>query len=258
MHKHIKPIIFFSLIIVLAVSASPELTVKIKQSIRKSERRYISQKIILSCAGFNYVENGYARIYYADEDTEYINVIKSAVDLYYPLLAVDFGFEAPLAVIVIYPDKESMANNINNSSGETPMGAYYGGIINILSPRLISDDSSEAANKNFFLDKGPIIHELAHLLLDKKTDGNYEMWFSEGLALFYEYKYTAFEWRSDLKEKSREITLSQLRRNFRDIDESVAYRRAFDIVNDIAMSEGEGRLRDIVDVLSGGGSIVYI
>lgn len=258
MYKQIKLIILFSLIIVLAVLANPEFPTKTRQLFKKTERRYISQKIISSCTGFNYVENGYARIYYTDEDSEYINVIKSTVDLYYPLLAADFGFEAPLAVIVIYPDEESMLSNINSSSIDAPMGAYYGGIINIISPRLISDGFSEAANKNFFLDKGPIIHELTHFLLDKKTNGNYEMWFSEGLALYYEYKYTAFEWRSDLKEQSKEIKLSQLRRNFRDLDEPSAYRRAFDIVNDIALMEGEGRLRDIVDILSGGGSIVYM
>lgn len=257
MKKHIKLALITIILLIMAVSSVPKIRKGIKYAFCNAEHLYLSNKILANCSGYNYIENSFARIYYTDEDSEYINLVKAAVDLFYPLLETDFNFSAPKAVIVIYPKKDEMLKSINSSSGDAPMGAYYGGVINILSPRLMTDGTNELASKSFFLDEGPIIHEMSHFMLDSKTNGNYEMWFSEGLALYYEYKYTAFEWRSDLKEKSQEITLTQLRRNFKDIDESSAYRRAFDIVNGIALTDGEVKLRAIIDILSQGGAIIY-
>jgi hypothetical protein len=244
MQKNEKRTIIF-LTALLIIMCMPQISAAAKQGLKNVDRFFIRKKIMASCKGFKTETNKYASIYYSEKDSEYISTVKSAVDLYYPLLCADFGFSAsPKTVIVIYPSAQHLAQNITGADEKTAMGAYYGGIINILSPRLINNNSTEMSNKIFFIDNGPIVHELAHHLLDEKTGGNYEPWFSEGVALYFEYKYTAYEWRADLKEKSSALTLTQLRNNFGEISKPFAYRKAFDIVNNIVREAGEDSLMD--------------
>ena len=48
------------------------------------------------------------------------------------------------------------------------MGAYCNGILSVLSPDLWVDSDNEVVIRERFMEDGPVVHELTHLVLDKK------------------------------------------------------------------------------------------
>lgn len=190
-------------------------------------------------------ENKNSKIYYTENDKDYISTVRMTVDTYYPLLLNDFGLErGKKPCIIIHPSRESLINVTRTE--KAPMGAYNDGVIHILSPALWTGGSDELAVKDIFLREGPIIHELVHFVTDLKINGNCPIWFAEGVSLYYEYKYTGVEWQKDLQSASEKITYRKLADNFNGLDEALAYRRAFDVVNNIVQGFGEDKLQELI------------
>ncbi|MDR2939805.1 MAG: hypothetical protein LBV08_05720 [Clostridiales bacterium] len=225
----------------------------IKQNLYLTEQKLLSKKIMGYSLEYKYEEGEYAKIYYSQAGQDYVNVIKQAVDIYFPMLAEDFGLQPEgldKVTIILYPNAVELQNAIRYDYGEKiPMGVYYGGIINLLSPQFYVQSDNYGEIIEYFIENGPVVHELTHYFTDIKARGNYDIWFSEGVALYYEYKYTNFEWRRDLKEYAREITPEQLKYNFRSINEAAAYRKSFDIVHSYVGKYGEPALQNRIGEL---------
>lgn len=161
----------------------------------------------------------------------------------------DFQIQySPKLKIILYSDENILIQNTNTATALAPMGVYYGGIIHLLSPREWTSCANYADVADAFLEQGPLVHEIAHYLTDLKTGGSYEVWFAEGVALYYEYKYTAFEWRKDLKEEAERLSYEDLNFHFDRLNYGLAYRKAFDLINGIVESEGETTLQSIIAV----------
>jgi len=215
----------------------------------KAERNILSKISIKEVSDYELFENKNMKLYYTKNDIEYINLIKIIVDTYYPLLLKDFEIQCPKPTFILYPDKSSFCNAVKVDKDNIPMGVFYGGVIHIISPMCWIDENNEANCKDIFLKQGPIIHELTHYLLDMKTNGNYDIWFTEGMALYYEYKYTGYEWQKNLKNEASKITLQQLKKDFYNLDEALAYRKSFDIINEMVENKGEKALQSVCKTL---------
>lgn len=221
----------------------------VKKKAGEWDRQLVYRRIISNCSDFHVSETAHSKVYYAEEDVEFVPLVQRTVDLYLPLLQKDYALQNTRAVVVLCPDERLFQRNVGKVD-RLPMGAYYGGVLNIVSPRLWTGTEAEAVER--FITGGPIVHELSHLLTDIKTGGQVETWLTEGTALYYEYKYTGYEWRPDLAGKCKEISVTELRRHFRKMEEGHAYRRAFDIVLGIAQRHGEGKLQAMFSYLSEG------
>lgn len=221
------------------------------------QKKVISRKIFSQLEDYFFItkESQYGKIYFTYHDKEYSQMILSMVDMYYPLIAKDFGCDADKTItIIVYPTKKLMGKVVGTGEEQIPMGAYYGGILNILSPELWLEGEEDSTKIDRFLEEGPMIHEIVHLVLDQKLKGVYDLWFTEGVALFYEKKYTGFEWRPDLKEKSADITWKDLKTSFRMLEEAKAYRKSYDIICGIAEDGGELQLQDMISKMAKGKS----
>lgn len=193
-----------------------------------------------------YSREGKYSIVYFTKNSPYIDLIIRVADTYYPLVTNDFQYTPnKKAEFLLYNDKQLLSKALNVKT--VPMGAYYGGIIHILEPQFWTDETTESKITDDFLENGPIIHELIHFVMDEKMHGDYSLWFTEGVALYYEKKYTGFEWRKDLKEKSKTITLEQLEKNFVYLDSATAYRKSYDIVNELVKKIGESGLQSVIE-----------
>lgn len=222
------------------------------------EKKVVYKKILDCTSDYLAYETFYCKIYYTETDEEYINLTASAVDLYYPLVLNEFGIDidnVEKPVFIIFPNQDTLAFALGLQDGSTPMGVYYGGIINILSPEIWIKGGTESETKDRFLREGPIIHELVHFAVDLKAKGNYPLWFTEGVALYYENKFTAFEWRPDLNDVSQHITIDDLYNDFRNIDEGIAYRSSFNAIYNFVSEYGEEALQDIVSKLGSGSDL---
>lgn len=193
-----------------------------------------------------YSKEGKYSILYFTKYSPYIDLILRVTDTYYPLIANDFQYSAQKKVeLLLYDNEEKLSKALNVKT--IPMGAYYGGMIHILEPQLWTSETTESKITDDFLENGPIIHELIHFVIDEKMHGEYSLWFTEGVALYYEKKYTGFEWRKDLKEKSKTITLEQLEKKFVYLDSAIAYRKSYDIINELVKKIGESGLQSMIE-----------
>ena len=154
-------------------------------------------------------------------------------------------------LLVMYPSRESLRDSFGWSAVENALGAYWAGSIRLLSPSswlagFPADRISDAFKKD-----GPMVHELAHLLLDYVAKGNYPRWFTEGVAQYEEHEVTGFLWiegdgRLVLNER---YTLDQLE-DFDSLDDqALAYRQSLLMVAFLKDRAGAGGLKSLASDL---------
>lgn len=171
----------------------------------------------------DYNRNGMENItiYYKDQDEKNINEIKKIMKRSKRQVEQNFQEITPKNLnLVVYPNSMEMNKGLKLPSGDRTLGAYYGGNIFVLSPSTLNKGSQELENV--------IIHEYTHLLVEKITQGNHPLWFSEGMALYLEYILTGYEWGEDSNFlRDSNLTMEQLEKEFNRIDPNISYRESF-------------------------------
>lgn len=165
--------------------------------------------------------------------------------------APPFG-EGEIWVVVVGSSRE-MSGMLGGRYGSSTLGAYWRGILVVLSPRAWLDVTAPGWEERFARE-GPVVHEVAHLLLDRATLGRAPAWLDEGIAQYVEYALTGYEWTEDDEGMANGgYPLSTLARSFRELpDEAVAYREAFVFVCFLVERRGEGALAELASRLRRG------
>ena len=191
--------------------------------------------------------------YNRNEDIDIAKQTEQIMNKYYDEICTKFNYYPKDKInIVIYSDGDTLLENVRLRKNNPPLGVYYSGVISILSPKLwinTKDDFNKIYEK-----KGPVVHEFVHLIVDEKTQGNYPMWLTEGIALYTEYKTTGFEWGKNLK-RHEDITIEELNNDFHNISPYLSYRKSFEIVKKISETWGFDKLILLLDTLGEGNSI---
>ncbi len=221
-------------------------------------RTVVENKIVNSLYDFKVSRSMHTIVYYTEEDNQFVKMIQDCIDIYYPILCKDFDIDLARyekigkVNVILYSSEDSLRESLGMKKGEVPMGVYYGNTVHILSPRIWTGGKTYEEIREKFMREGPVVHELTHLVLDHKTMGNYPLWFTEGVALYYEYKHTGFEWRRDMKQQSKNICIEALHKEFHSLDERISYRRAFDLIHSLVKVQGEKKLQMLIERLSKG------
>lgn len=192
-------------------------------------------------------------IYYKDVDYQCVKMVEDNAEI--SLAEVLKDLECPVdgkIDIIIYPRYEEMAGRIGLGAGSEAMGVYYGGTISILNPSRWIKNSCDMAET--FKKEGPMVHEITHYLADKMSGGNIPVWFTEGLALYEEYKVNSTEWGRDKKYKDF-YDAEELEEMFYELDEMKAYRQSFLAVKYIGDNFGMDAIDDIIRKLKAGKTI---
>ncbi len=198
-------------------------------------------------------ETQHFSIKYTLEDRDIVSVVADTIEKDFKSVTQRLRHTFDRKVqIIIYPNLETMRRKLKLLPQDRPMGIYYGGILHILSPKIWIGDAGTEEIRREFAQQGPMIHELVHLIVDQKAHGNFPLWFTEGIALYYEYRFTGYEWRKDLSEQGSYYTLHELTHYFDSIDIDVAYRRSFEIIEQIVERHGEQKLLYLLDELGKG------
>jgi len=213
--------------------------------ITKNEKQTTLQKLLFCDDIYHWkvTEGVHSNVYYQKEK-EYAELIQRQADTYYTMIKTDFQWNKIEKIdFVLFETKEDFVSSLLYR-GEIPMGVYYNGVIAILSPDLWKEEKENWQTKDDFLERGPVVHEMIHFAVDDKTKGNCEQFLSEGIALYYEEKYTNFLW--DIKENEKQITITkkQLKENFNELDSSVAYWKSYEWVKKFVECYGEKVLQE--------------
>ncbi len=150
-------------------------------------------------------------------------------------------------LLVMYPTKEALSSSFGWPAGENALGAYWAGAIRLLSPTSWLGDMPSQRVTYVYRKDGPVAHELAHMLFDYASKGNYPRWFTEGAAEYEEWKANGFLW---IEGDGREVlqsryTLDQLE-DFDSLDDqALAYRQSLLMVAFIKEKAGPDGLKGL-------------
>lgn len=238
-------------IMILIINVNPLMVnaciYSISSKIEKTRVEYLTQEYLVG-----YSEHFVYKYTKADKDV--INIVKNIAERSYTDLSKTFGYNSNEKItLIIFHDIESMNSTLRLPKNQKSMGLYYSGFISILSPKAWTREKNIQKVSDTFSKEGPIVHELTHYFVDKKTKGNYPTWFTEGVSLYFEKKFTGFEWGKGLKYQP--YTIEQLTNNFNELDPDYAYRRSYEIILDYVNKNGEIKLLNIMDRLGEGYSL---
>ncbi len=250
-----KIIILFGLffVITLFLINSINLLGHIKISLYPIVKKVEKYRILKLVDSYEELETENFIVKYKSNDIKSAKMTAQIAEKYYNKICSTFNYyPKDKTNIVIYNNKDELINNIGLKKRQAPIGVYYSGVINILSPHLwIKQD----INQDYVFEKnGPIVHEFTHLIVDEISNGNYPMWLTEGLALYTEYMTTGFEWGRNIVY-NQEVNIKDLNENFKNIDQNIAYRKSFEIVKNMDNKWGFEKIVTILNNLGEGNSM---
>ncbi|NLW91400.1 MAG: hypothetical protein GXY34_07350 [Syntrophomonadaceae bacterium] len=240
-----------SMILVLILT----ITLLISKNSQAVMRFMVGQEINLTTTAFYEIRTDHYNIKYTDIDVDWVPMVALAAEEAYGSVSQVFGEEpSKRTTIVIYPDSSSLARSFGWDRDEKAMGVYWAGSIRVLSPRewMTPQDSTDR-----FVQEGPMAHEFIHLMVDELTRGNYNRWWTEGVAQYVEKRTTGFEFASPFTggEETSYYHLASLDRNFDKLDQSIAYWESLQVIEYIAQTSGEESLFQIMAQLGDGKSL---
>ncbi|MTI46239.1 MAG: hypothetical protein FH761_00240 [Firmicutes bacterium] len=244
--------IVFVLVIIMTLTVFSLFNLNIKSKFSQLVKAFEKTRILHNVKEYDKLETERFVIRYED-DKKNAELTAKILSKYYDQVCSMFDYyPEEKVVIIIYNNGEDLVDNTRLKKDTPPLGVYYSGTINILSPKVwLSQNESyeEAFEKN-----GPVVHEFAHQVVDDITNGNYPIWLTEGIALYVEYKTTGFEWGSEIKN-GNDITVEDLTNKFYDIDTGLSYRKSFEVVSSISENWGFDKLKLLLDTLGDGNSM---
>lgn len=182
-------------------------------------------------------------------------VLDAAEEQYYPTTTL-LGFQdSGKTLILIYPDRQSLAQPFGWANNEEAMGVYWAGVIRIVSPRDWVQPAEEF--EIAFKTQGPVVHELAHLLVDRLAKGNYPRWLTEGIAQQVEKQITGYELPGPEPEEILAwYSLEEMDKSFDRLpDQTLAYRQSMIMVGRLLEKIGWEGIREILKLLGSGRSL---
>lgn len=210
-------------------------------------RQAVRSGFINECGDYEVLSRDGINVYYNGSRYSSAETIVSRVESSIGELSKDLG-PVPMGTVnvIIYPEYEKMSIMMSLGPGSPALGAYYCGTIGIYDP-----DGTSVFRPDR---KSLVLHELTHYMLDYMTNGNITAWFTEGMALYEEYRVYGIEWAKD-KDYSDYYSIGELENGFYSLDEVKAYRQSFLIVKYICENYGVTGINSIVEDLKIGKSI---
>lgn len=149
-------------------------------------------------------------------------------------------------VVRLYDSQESLQQALGGDYAPT-LGAYYLGKLELLAPEVWRPDLEQEEALACYESEGPIVHELTHLLLDYQVLGQYPIWFSEGLAQYWEMRLRGYVWQEGGTDwRNQPHSLADLSCNFAALPEQIAYQEALSLVEFLYATAGDERMHNLV------------
>lgn len=189
---------------------------------------------------------------YKEPDENVVRETAAMFEKSYETAEKEFQYSAKdKTVVILYKDQNEFWNYQSSITGQAVMGLYNMGTIHVLSPNAYEDQEPSAME--YFEKNGPVLHEYTHKVVDELTDGNIELWLTEGLALYEEYKYNDCEWAPGF-EYERYFDAEEMRAGFMDADETQVYKQSLDMVRYLIETQGLDKMQELLQLLKSGKS----
>ncbi|NLB52669.1 MAG: hypothetical protein GX808_07000 [Syntrophomonadaceae bacterium] len=219
-------------------------------------RYMVGQEVDFKTADFSQTETLHFNIRYTKTDNENVELVANASEYAYNAVT-DFFNSKPQekTTIIVYPDTESLAHSFGWDKNQKAEGVYWAGSIRVISPDYWQEEVWVTGE--YQLQAGPLVHEFAHLMVDEHTRGNYNRWWTEGIAQYVEKKITGFQFREPFSDNQKMmiLPLNILNKEFDRDKGAIAYWQSLKIIEFIVDNYGEEKLFVIMDNLGQGDNI---
>lgn len=221
---------------------------------QKISRFAVGQEIRFNTAQFREIQTEHFKIKYTNTDDDYVKMIADSAELAYSQVSNKMNTDGKKkTTMVVYPDSRSLAQCFGWDKNEKALGVYWAGTIRILSPH---EWLKQAYNEEEFQTDGPLVHEYVHLIVDDMTGGNYNRWWTEGVAQYIEKQITGFEFEDPQDISAGQLyTFRELDKNFDELDQQISYWESRQAVEFIASQYGEEKIYTVMDHLAQGDTL---
>lgn len=206
--------------------------------------------------GWRRIEGERVRLFYQESDGPVASGVLLDLEGARSELAVrDLTLAWPETLVVyLYPSQTALGEALGQSGSQT-LGAYQMGKLHLLSPLAWLPGLEPEAALAEYRQTGPVVHELVHLGLDYLVAGNTPLWFSEGLAQYWELELNGYIWHEvGIDWRSRIFSLREMESAFGSADDYAAYRQSLDLVQFLYSRYGYDQVSGIVLELARGRS----
>jgi len=212
-------------------------------------RELMKAYTIISTWRMDKISSEHFSIRFAPERRAEAEMVLEAAEYFYFPVTGDFRFHPRTRIpLILYSSREELNKSFGWDAEESAMGVYWAGTIRVLSPASWVGESDAERVRETFISSGPVAHELAHLMVDYLTGGNYPRWFTEGVAQYEEYKLTGFVFDNAAGSLMQPLySMRELSADFDSLpNQALAYREAFVAVYYIVQFHGEGALHELI------------
>ncbi|WP_026476796.1 peptidase MA family metallohydrolase [Alkaliphilus transvaalensis] len=200
---------------------------------------------------YHQLETDHFIIKYNNIDEDILALVAYTAESKYQQAVKIFQYEPKSKIsLVLYDEPAPMMKVTMLRKGTPPMGVYYGDTLHILDPTHWVKD--EERLEELFYNEGPVLHELIHLFTDHLGKGNFPIWFTEGVSLYFEYEIDGYEWGKWVEFRDDEFNLTDLTNSFHQLDQFKAYTRSFRIIKNFVEEEGINTLIQLIHDLGNG------
>lgn len=206
--------------------------------------------------GYESIDTPHFKIIYLPQNKKDILQIADAAEKTYEIVGKDFDFyPKDKTPIIVYKDNATLQKAFHWSQDESTQGVYYNGIIYIQTPSAWIDPKDNDT-KDIFFAKGPMVHEYTHLVVDRKTSGNYSRWFTEGVAQLEEERVTGYTLEEDFDiDDDTKYSIEEILHNFDQLEDvPKAYIQALDMTKALTRKNTD-KISEIFPLLKTGKSI---
>lgn len=206
--------------------------------------------------GYKSFDTPHFKIIYLPQNENDISQIADAAEKTYEIVGKDFNFyPKDKTPIIVYKDNYTLQKAFCWPEDESNQGVYCNGIIYVQTPSAWIDSVNDDI-KDIFFAKGPMVHEYTHLVVDRKTSGNYSRWFTEGVAQLEEERVTGYTLKEDFDINEENIySINEILYDFDKLkDVPKAYIQALDMTKALTR-ENINKIDELFSLLKAGKSI---
>lgn len=189
-------------------------------------------------------------IKYRQEDENIIRETANMFEESYDAASQQYGYySSEKTVVIIYKNQDEFWKYQESIRGQAVMGLYNAGTIHVISPNAFLNQ--EQSSMEYFKKNGPVLHEYTHKVIDELSGGNIELWLTEGLAVYEEYRVYNTEWAPDFVYE-RYLSAQEMREGFMYADEVQSYRQSFDMIKYLIDNYGMKKMELLLQELRSG------
>lgn len=221
-------------------------------------RETAKKMTIIQTRHLQQIEDRHFIVKYYQGDQQQAQLVLDAAEKFITPVSDKLGYNpSGKTIIVVYPNREQLNDYFGWPADESAMGVYWAGTIRVLAPREWIDAEDQEEFQQIFLSSGPMAHEIAHLAVDYQTKGNYNRWFTEGVAQYVEMQLTGFKFTDPAGSlSSQRYSMNDLAEKFDYLpNQSLAYKQSLAAVYYLVDRYGEQSILEIMDSLSRGSTI---